>query len=145
MRPNDLIRKKRLELGLDEAVVASRAGLTVAEYSDMEDYDDELYTVVPLIKIKRVCGELGLSLNDLFDLQADGRFPADIVKQKMQDMNMSVEDVSDFVGMTEEAIRDVARDVANAESWVMEPLLDLAKFLHLKPGNILASLGKQPR
>ena len=49
MKVNKLIEAKRKQLGWDEDQMASRMGVSTPEYGDIEQYEDELATVTPLM------------------------------------------------------------------------------------------------
>lgn len=48
MRPHEKLRAQRATLGLTEAEVARRAGLSLDEYRDAEQHEDEAVEVLHL-------------------------------------------------------------------------------------------------
>jgi len=141
MKKNDQIRSQRQSLGLDEHNVAKYADLSIHEYDDLEAYDDELYTVVPVNKLLKVCEKLNLNLAMLLDFEtSSNRLSLDAIGQRMAELNMSVQELSDSVGITEGFIEDATTDVNSLGTWVVEPIIDLAKALDISPGDILGTI-----
>ena len=102
MRKHDQLRDRRLSLGLEKCEVASYAGLTIHEYDDLETYEDELFTVVPVFKILKVCRLLKLDTTLLLGIEksADG-VQKGIIGQKMKERNITIPVLSDMVGVAE--------------------------------------------
>jgi transcriptional regulator with XRE-family HTH domain len=65
IRANVLLRKARESAGLTQAEAASKSGLSIHEYGDLESDAEEFISGVPLWAAKRVTEVLGCNLEDL--------------------------------------------------------------------------------
>lgn len=141
MKKNDQIRSQRQSLGLDEINVAEFAGLSIHEYDDLEAYDDESFTVIPVKKLLKVCEKLNLDLTALLDLgKRNNLLPRDAIGRRMAELKISATELSDTVGITEDFIKDAMTDIDSLGAWVVEPVTDLAKALGVSAGDILGSI-----
>ncbi len=141
MKKKEQIRNQRQSLGLDESNVAEYAGLSIHEYGDIEAYDDELYTVVPVNKLLKVCEILNLDLPTLLGFEKSTNFLArDAIGCRMFELNLSAPEISDIVGITEKFISDAMTDIDTLGVWVVEPVTDLAKALGVDVGDIIGSI-----
>src|SRR6266496_692770 len=62
MKPDEIIRKQRLELGLSKKDVYEAIGLSASEYVDIEEYPSEAILVPPLAVLKKLCKVLNVDL-----------------------------------------------------------------------------------
>ena len=153
MKINNLIEKKRLELGLTNSQVAKLVGLSIHEYSDIEDDPDETLTVLPLKGLMKLCKVLEI---DIFTLLRevnvlDKEYYDDvkeniplnlIIKHKREQSGLTCEELGDKIGFYEQAIIDMETDPGYLESWPIEPILRVCKelglslYLVIKPGRL---------
>ena len=69
MKPSELIRARREELGLKPADVAARASLGNSAYRDIESYENEAFTTTQLGALRSICEALGLDLLSMFGIE----------------------------------------------------------------------------
>lgn len=137
------VRSKRLELGLTPEGLAQACNLSIAEYRDIEGYDDELYTVVPLNTVACLCEHLNITLEELFNYSSNTTLlPRDFIKQKLNKKSLSVSELSDFVGIEESYIESILEDLLKIGNWVMDPVISLTKRLEIDLGSFLNSYFK---
>jgi transcriptional regulator with XRE-family HTH domain len=137
---NTIIRNRRIRLGLTQHDLASACGMTKHEYRDLEDYDDEVYTVVRLAEIECVCSRIGIKLVDLFALTSNGKqLPIDIICRRMEEKNISTKKLSDLIGIEESYIDSIKEDIVKIGGWVMDPVISLSSYLELNLGSLLNS------
>ena len=145
MKMNVQIRTQRKALGLSEKSVAEYAGLSIHEYADLESYDDELYTVVPIDKLIKLCAKLNLDLAILLGFEKSrDLLRRDSIGSRMQELDISVQQLSDVIGISETFIKNAMSDIGSLSGWVVEPVIDLAKELDLNPGAVLDSISGKP-
>ncbi len=65
MKPDEIIRRQRLALGLSKKDVYEAIGLTASEYVDMEEFPSEAILVPPLAVLKKLCKVLNVDLLEL--------------------------------------------------------------------------------
>jgi transcriptional regulator with XRE-family HTH domain len=134
------IKSKRLESGLTPEGLAQACNLSIAEYRDIEGYDDELYMVVPLNTVACLCEHLNITLEELYSYSSNiTLFPRDLIKQKLNKMSLSVAELSDFVGIEESYIDSILEDLLNIGNWVMDPVILLTNKLEIDFGSFLNS------
>lgn len=137
---NTIIKDKRISLGLARNDLAKACGMTEHEYRDLEDYDDEIYTVVQLAEIDCVCSRLGINIVDLFGYSSiKDLLPQDVIHKRMKEKNISTIELSNLIGIEESYIDNIKKDIANLGVWVMDPILSLSKHLELNLGSLLNS------
>jgi transcriptional regulator with XRE-family HTH domain len=67
MKSHELIKSRRVSLGLTDVQVAEKTGVSIYEYGDIEQHIDEISTVTELGQVRRLCKALDL---DMFQLVA---------------------------------------------------------------------------
>ena len=140
---NNIVRSKRIQLGLTQEDLADACSLAKAEYRDIEDYNDELYMVVPLSTVDCICDILKVPLEELYGFLPHGTLlPRGIVDKKLKEKNLSVLELSDFVGIEESYVGAIIEDIVNLGNWVMDPVVLLAEKLELNLGSVLKSYSK---
>lgn len=131
--PGTAIRMRRLELGLSDVEVATRSGLSVDEYWDLERNPEEIYMVTCLADIGRVCRILGLRLGDVFQLpQCTQRLEHDSIQRRREELGWSASELSNRVGISEVTISQAESSPATLQTWVLDPVLALAHVLKLR-------------
>jgi transcriptional regulator with XRE-family HTH domain len=140
-KPNERIVDLRVKLRLSESDVAKRIGLSVTEYEDIESHSDELYMVVPIGKVKRLCEVLGTDIVTLYQFGSCSERPEnDYLLLKRQQAGLSMEQLSDLVGIEKHALLDAERDLSTLKAWVMDAVIDLAKALKVSPACLVAKI-----
>ncbi|HSN11214.1 MAG TPA: helix-turn-helix domain-containing protein [Propionibacteriaceae bacterium] len=138
MNANDRIRETREAHGLSEAEVARRAGLSTAEYRDIEAYPDEPFRVVQLGKLRSLCAVLGVDPLELFGRPPGTEAPRsearnELVRARRTALGLSQEQVADRIGFELSAIVDMENDAAFLDRWPMELVIEMAEILDLPP------------
>ncbi len=137
---NSYIKNRRIQLGLTAEDLADACDLSVAEYRDIEGYDDELYMVVPLNTAACLCEHLTITLEELYASSPHGALlPKDYIKQMLNEKSLSISELSDFVGIEESYIEAILEDILNIGNWVMDPVISICKRLELNLGSVLNS------
>jgi transcriptional regulator with XRE-family HTH domain len=137
---NTIIKDKRIGLGFSQQDLAKACGITEHEYRDLEDYEDEIYTVVQLSEIECVCGRLGVNLADLFCSTSVGELlPKDIIDKRMKEKKISTLELSDLIGIEESYIDAIKKNIVKIGDWVMDPVYSLSEYLDLNLGRLLKS------
>ncbi len=143
------IKSRRLKLRLDDIFVAHQARLSIHEYYDIEAYSDELFSVVPLYHVKKICGILKLDFLSLFDIPCvfcNKATPhiedywlnrASLVHKKRIAMNLSEKDLANMVGFDEKEIKYIETYSAHLESWVIDNVIKLAEQIDIPPQILL--------
>ena len=140
---NIYIKEKRIALNLSQKEIAMASNMTINEYCDIEDYEDEVYMVPTLGDIDRICCVLEINLAELFGFDPNSpRFPKDIVQLALEKKKISTLSLSNEVGIKESYILNVEKEITNFRKWVMEPVITLSKVLGLNIGSILNSIAK---
>jgi transcriptional regulator with XRE-family HTH domain len=151
MRAHEVIQKAREQAGMSDTEVAARSGLSIYEYGDVEAYDDEFTTAIPLRAAKAICGALHLNLTELLALEplagADLRsaFPADLVglsrnvvlRKRRESLGLSIPEVADAIGFEDIAIEQAEADCGHLESLPIQVIAGLAVRLKLPLGNLI--------
>lgn len=137
---NEYIRNRRIYIGIDPEELAELCNLSITEYGDIEGYDDELYTVVPLKIAACLCDHLNITLNELYESSNEFMlFSRNYIKNKMSEGNISISDLSNFIGIEESYVELVMKDILSIGNWVMDPIVLLANKLEIDLGSILMS------
>ncbi len=143
MKPNELIRARREELGLKVAEVAATAALGGPAYRDIESYEDEAYKTVELRALRSICKVLGLNLLSMFGIECrlctgDGsdagffRLPRNqLISQRRIALGLAREQLGDRIGFEMVAIEEMEEDPAYLEEWSVELIQQLATELRI--------------
>ncbi|MBL0382016.1 MAG: hypothetical protein JKP90_20835 [Desulfofustis sp. PB-SRB1] len=131
---------RRTQLGLSQDSISRFCKLSKAEYGDIEGYEDELYMVVPLRVAQCICMALDMKLEELYCSNSNHNIlPRNIIDIKLKEKNLSVAELSDFVGIYESSIEKIIDDILNIGDWVVDPIISLAEKLELELGSVLKS------
>lgn len=134
------IRDRRNHLGLSAEDLAGSCGLSIAEYSDIEGYDDELYMVVSLDTVACLCDHLAITLEKLYSTPfSETLLSKDYIQQILDEKRLSISELSDFVGIEESYIESILEDILNIGKWVLDPVISLTEKLDLNMGTVLRS------
>lgn len=140
MNPNERIREQRIRLGLRDKDVADRVGMTIHEYSDVEQHEDELRTVVELKKAKQICDILGLNLLDLFEIYPDQQRPIPtvvpkhkLIKDRREALNLTISALAEAFGFEESTMRALEDDPDAINRWPADLVMQLAERLEIAP------------
>ncbi len=137
------VRSKRIESGFTPESLAQACNLSIAEYLDIEGYDDELYMVVPLNIVACLCEHLNITLEELYSYSSNPTLlPRDFIKQKLSEKNLSVSGLSDFIGIEGSYIELILEDLLNIGNWVMDPIISLTDKLEIDFGSFLNSYSR---
>jgi transcriptional regulator with XRE-family HTH domain len=144
-----LIKARRESLGLSGVQVSKQIGLSVSEYGDIEQYEDELFTVTQLHQIRKLCDVFGVQLFQLLDLTCTFCGPVpfltdyllprnELVKRQRNSLGISQEALSDEIGFEMVAIENMELRDDFLENWSFELIAELAKILKLPVQVLLA-------
>lgn len=143
MKPKEKIKVQREFLGLSQAQLADKIGLSSSEYWDIEAHEDESYSVVHLSKLKKLCRELKLDLMELFQIscefcgQGNPYRPeyefdrAALIHETRMKKGLSIEKLSELLGFEEGTVRQMETDPMFLEEWSLELIQNLASVLGL--------------
>lgn len=140
---NQKIRKRRTELRLSDIVVAEKCGLSIHEYSDVEQHADEIMTAVPLKKVKQICDILSINLLDLLEIQCEyclGKESYDsehslplnrLISVTRTSMGISKDELADRLGFFIDAVDEMEEDENYLENWPIDIITNLSNELNL--------------
>ena len=140
---NDVIRARRIALGLFEGDTARKARLSLYEYGDIELRAEESFSVVPIYHMKKICNVLTLDFMTLFEIRCafckehqkyeDQYFLSRdlLIKKRRQTLNLTEEQLSEKIGFLVSEIRLLETYTAHLESWVLENIMWLAQTLQI--------------
>jgi transcriptional regulator with XRE-family HTH domain len=138
MHPHERVKEARLRLGLSESEVARRAGLSIHEYGDVEQHADEIYTIVALGDVRRLCAVLQLDLLELLGL-SEGNEPSthpeitrsEIVRQRLSELGLTPADLADRIGYEEHVGIALAANPDVIETLTLDTISEVAKALQV--------------
>lgn len=140
---NEKIERRRKDLGLSQDYAATKIGVTVMSYFDLEAYSDEIFTVTELSKIKSLLQLLSLDFFELFEIQCafcdqkksflkDYLLPRnELVEKRRIAKRFSKEELGDRLGFYEIAIIEMEKDSNFLEEWVLENIMNLSNELDI--------------
>jgi transcriptional regulator with XRE-family HTH domain len=135
MTPNEIISTRRKQLGADEAEIASRAGMSIYQYSDLEQYADEFTTTIDLASARRVCAALSLTLTQVLGLDCQGATEsagrALAAREARRGMGLSLEQLADELGREKWVLEKIEADDSAWEEQPLEFLVELLTRLKL--------------
>lgn len=148
MNVNEMLLAERTKLGLTNAEVARRAGLSLDEYRDLEQHADEAVRVLHLRNLRLLCAVLGLDPLDLLGITcafcagtaADlvpGGGRHEVVRTRRVALGLSQEDLAEHIGFESGVVGDIERDPEYLEGWSAELVLSLARVLEVPPQVLL--------
>jgi transcriptional regulator with XRE-family HTH domain len=134
------IRDQRIRLGLRDITVAQRAGLSIHEYCDLEQHEDEFATAVSLAKLRQVCHVLALKLRTLLGLEAvtvaEGEF-SEMVRAARTARGLSHVELGDQIGFEEQTIASIESIPDFLETLPLVVVFDLERALGLERGALV--------
>lgn len=144
MKPNEKISQQRREMQLSAIDVADRGGVGREAYRDIEAYEDEAYTTVPLANLRSIASILGLNLLSLFELPSafcsnsqSGSIkilPRNlIVQEREKALGIGRSQLSDLIGFEEQTIARMESEPDFLEEWSVDLIVQLAKILQVSP------------
>lgn len=150
MSINAAIRDRRNKLGLAKEQVCQIVGLSIHEYSDLEAYADEFYSVLKLREVKALSKALKLELNELLSEagieacvnndNAESELPrSDLVKRRRELLGLSEDELADKLGFDPEAIRRMESEADFFEGWPLDLIERLSHELGIPVSAILTS------
>ena len=140
MNPNmhHKIREARERLALTDGELASRVGLLISAYDDIEQHADELRSSVELGTVRRICDVLELDLFELVGLPTDvpptaseTRARNELIRSRMRDLKISTKQLAWQLGFDEVAITEMLEDSDFLETWPLELIASLATHLDI--------------
>lgn len=141
------MRRRELGLSIEDMVVA--VGLEQeSEYWDVEYYDEEIWTVLNLREIRRLCARLDIDGNSLFGLEClfcapDGVDSAwfsprhELLRLRRESLGLSVNALSKRTIYLPNGIEAMERESDYLETDPLEDIFELAKALDLPPQTLL--------
>jgi transcriptional regulator with XRE-family HTH domain len=151
MTRNEILKKRRVQMGLSEQDVCLATGLSVHEYADIEDYPTEIIAVTPLEDVKAICRVLALDLLEFLDVRCPfcGRGVScqdeylgprnQLIRTQRERYGLSRRELADRLGFEEFAVAEMEQKEEFLESWSIDLIEALAKALNL-PIQVLLSL-----
>lgn len=144
-----LIKARREALELSCTQVSERIGLSASEYGDIEQYEDELFTVTQLHQIRKLCDVLGIQIIRLLDLTCSfcERTPFsseylltrnELIEKRRNSLGLSQEVLSDEIGFEVITIENMEVREDFLEGWSFELIAELAKILKIPVQVLLA-------
>ncbi len=148
---NEKIKARRLELGLSDVEAGHQARQSIYEYGDIESYADEVFVVVALYHVKKLCSAQKMDFFTVFETPCafceDGVTHMDdywlrrdsLVRKKRKALSLSTEEIRDSVGFYGTEIELIETYTAHLESWVIENIFELAAQLQI-PAQVLLDI-----
>jgi len=140
---NEKIKLLRLQLNLSESEVARRIRQSIYEYGDIESHPSEIFSVVPVYHIKKLCTVLQTDIFKLFDISCsfceenttqheDYFLRRDLlIHKRRNELGITSEELGDKIGFYENEIILIETYTAHLESWVLENISELANQLKI--------------
>lgn len=138
---HEVIRTRRVAVGLNEGDMARQARLSVYEYGDIELRAEESFSVVPIYHVKKICDALTLDFMLLFGIRCafcedhqqykDEYFLSRdlLIKKRRLILNLTEEQLSERLGFLTTEVKLLETYTAHLESWVLENTMWLADTL----------------
>lgn len=138
------IRGQREVKRLSQNSLAYSLGLSIHEYCDIEDHEDELVTNVRLSTAKALCQLLDLDILDVLGISCtfcsgDSEDPRwqlsrDILFRRARDeAGVSLAYIAEAIGYEVDAVAECEAREDALESWTIEAILQIAKILNASP------------
>ena len=141
MNPCAKIKARRTELGLTDAEVANRVGLTISSYFAIEHQENEIILYPELQQVKKICDVLKFDLFELLELNCTfceeteahvEKFSLprnELIAIKRKEMGISAAELGDRVGFYESEIESLELNPEHLETWSIDFIKDLAKVI----------------
>jgi len=134
MHPGELIRERRLALGLEPEKVARQVGLEPSSYYDLEGFETELSTSVSLGDIARLEDILNFDVREAFsgwsgrpELTLEGL--SDAIKKHLREVNLTVNEFEDAIGWE---VDSILANPHSALDWNLDCLRDICRTLGIR-------------
>ena len=129
--------------------LARRIGVSVSEYQDVEAYEDELTTVLPLKNARPLAAILGFELGPLLGAgspiggqKASSKPRHVVLAEARRRHGVSTKKMADDIGFEEIFVHSIEKDSQALETYPYEVLKIVANYLRLDPRDLLyAPLG----
>ena len=140
--PNEIIRTRRLQLGLSDRFVSENAGLSIPDYVDIEQHVDELRKTLPLRNLRKLCAVLDLNILELIEGKLDQSTPvithkpcqtsrSELVRGRRAALGLSLHQLAERIGFEEYVVAELENDSDYLESWSIELIKNLAANIEL--------------
>lgn len=141
MKINDIITKRRSELGITTTEVCKRVDMSLNEYYDVEYYEDEILTVTDLRRVKLLCDVLGINLLDLLGLKelvSDDTnsfrdylslLRNELIAKRRREIGISREELGERLGFYSVEIDKLEMNPEHLETWPIEFIKELAAVI----------------
>ncbi len=141
MNVNEKIKARREELGLKDSEIAKQISLSWNEYFDIELHQDEIFEVVELRRVKKLCQVLNFDFSDLFEMKCpfceEGKqYPKDyslprneLIHKRRTEKGLSASELGDRIGFEETAVNDMEKDPNYLETWAIDYIKDLSRVI----------------
>lgn len=150
MQLNELIKNRRLEIGLTDKEAAKLTGLSIHEYADVEDDPREATTVLRLKDLRIICSALGLNMSALLkhagicntEISALSveHLPLNVlIRRRREAVGLSTEGLADKLGFHDQAILDMETDPDYLEGWPLDLICHLCTELRIPLSVIIDS------
>lgn len=134
MKPNEIMKQRRLQLGMSDAEVAKASGLSVSQVGDVEQYEDELLSAITLSEARMLCAALAFSLHDALGIPSGAPLlgpRAQAVRLARMQKGLTVEQLGDLIGFEAEAITNIEASPDFVDELPGEVAMNLARILGL--------------
>lgn len=130
-KPNEIIKQNRERMKLTDSFVAEKVGMTIHEYGDIEQYEDELFTVTQLGEVRKLCELLNIEICDLLNLDrslvaSKHVEPNKLVHDKRISLGLSKEQLAEKIGFETLVVDQIENDAEFLERWSFELIKELA-------------------
>jgi hypothetical protein len=138
------LRDRRERQTLSETEIASIAGLSVAEYHDLENVPSEWRMVTPLLKIKVLVRLLKIDMSNVLtangsqNLFSEYGYASEVIKINRGKLGLSPEEFADKVGFYPAFCTIVESHSSGLELYPAEVSMLVAGVLHLPPDDFVS-------
>jgi transcriptional regulator with XRE-family HTH domain len=151
MKPHEMLKERRIQLNISDVELSRKINLSVCQLSDIEEYEDEIYSIADIGDIKKLCDLLKMDLFELFDIKCAFCFDNedyldkyDLPRNKLialtkKELVLSSEELGDIVGFKVAAIDNMENDPDFLSSWSYDLVVHLSEVLKL-PKQILLGI-----
>lgn len=142
------LHERRAGTGMDESSAGFLLGLSVAEYSDLEAYDDEWKTLTPLYVVLSACRLFNIDLMESVPAQAGVAVsricqPGEIIKERRVELGLSGPEFAERCGFFE----PFTGTVETGEGIIIYPFLvttDICRVLGLDLASFVSKTLRPP-
>lgn len=136
-----IIRDRRIQLGHQAAVVAERTGLSIYEYSDIEQHADEFETAISAGTARVVCHTLGLEMRNLLGLPQrapkETESVSELIRSTREKRGLSEAELAERIGFAEETVHSLESTPDFADTLPLSVLYELEGVLGLERGHLI--------